>query len=97
MNRFTRITALALTCGLAAAATAQSGGDYLLRKHVVAGGGGDSAGSPYLLRGTAGQHDAGPAPGGAMSGGDYVLRGGFWPEAVTPRGEAIFSDGFEGD
>jgi hypothetical protein len=37
------------------------------------GGGGTSVGGNYQLSGTIGQHDA-----GALTGGDYVLQGGFW-------------------
>jgi hypothetical protein len=46
---------------------------------TVDGGGGSSSGGSYTLAGTVGQHDAGPA--GGMSGGAYVLHGGFWPGA----------------
>jgi hypothetical protein len=38
------------------------------------GGGGTSTGGVYSVSGTIGQHDAGPT----MSGGPYVLDGGFW-------------------
>ena len=70
-----------LTVGLLAAlllvtsvALAQSGGDYDLSWSTVDGGGYTfSLGGDYELGGTAGQHDA-----GSMSGGDYVLHGGFW-------------------
>lgn len=41
--------------------------------HVVAGGGGASALASYALQGTAGQSAA-----RVLSGGDYVLGGGFW-------------------
>ncbi len=53
---------------------AQSGGDYNLEWNTVDGGGYTfSSGGDYSLGGTIGQPDA-----GAMSGGDYVLLGGFW-------------------
>jgi hypothetical protein len=45
------------------------------------GGGGDSSGGPYTLRGTAGQPDAGRA-----SGGDFALVGGFWAAAPFEPG-----------
>jgi hypothetical protein len=51
--------------------TAQS---YSIDWYKIAGGGGTCAGSIYSLSGTIGQHDA----GGAMSGGNYSLTGGFW-------------------
>ena len=37
------------------------------------GGGGTSSGGGYTLSGTFGQADA-----GHLSGGDYILKGGFW-------------------
>jgi hypothetical protein len=40
---------------------------------TVNNGGGTSLAGPYVLSGTAGQPDA-----GNLSGGVYVLRGGFW-------------------
>jgi hypothetical protein len=58
--------------------------------HTVDGGGGDSAGGLYLVRGTAGQPDAG-AP---MLAGAYRLEGGFWPGAVSLSSNLIFADGF---
>lgn len=45
------------------------------------GGGGDSAGGSYSLRGTIGQSDAGRA-----SGGDYALIGGFWSAMPLEQG-----------
>jgi len=47
---------------------------YELSWHTIDGGGGRSIGGPYVLTGTTGQPDA-----GGMRGGDYELRGGFWP------------------
>jgi hypothetical protein len=40
----------------------------------VSGGGGVSTGGVYRISGTIGQHDAGPT----ITGGGYVLNGGFW-------------------
>jgi hypothetical protein len=48
--------------------------DYSIDCHKVAGGGGTSTGSVYSVSGTIGQPDA----GGAMTGGNYSLTGGFW-------------------
>jgi hypothetical protein len=42
--------------------------------YKIAGGGGTSTGGVYSASGTIGQPDA----GGAMSGGNYSLTGGFW-------------------
>lgn len=47
------------------------------------GGGGESSGGSYTLRGTAGQPDAGRA-----SGGDYSIAGGFWAAAPPELGPA---------
>jgi len=53
------------------AAPAQS---YSIDWFKIAGGGGTSTNGQYLLSGTIGQPDA----GGAMTGGNYSLTGGFW-------------------
>ena len=55
-------------------ALAQSGGQDLTRWTVDSGGATFSSGGGYDLGGTIGQPDA-----GVMSGGDYILAGGFWP------------------
>jgi hypothetical protein len=52
-------------------ASAQS---YSIDWYKIAGGGGTSTGATYQVTGTIGQPDA----GGAMSGGNYSLTGGFW-------------------
>ena len=55
--------------------TAQTGGDYSLTWTTLDGGGATMAeGGNYALGGTIGQSDA-----GRVSGGDFVLHGGFWP------------------
>jgi hypothetical protein len=55
-------------------ALAQEGDGYDLSWSTVDGGGYTfSSGGDYDLGGTVGQHDA-----SSMSGGDYVLSGGFW-------------------
>ena len=48
--------------------------DYEITWSTIDGGGGTSTGGNYALVGITGQPDA-----GQMSGGDYVLSGGFWP------------------
>ena len=53
---------------------AQTGDPYDLTWSTIDGGGGRSTGGAFILEGTIGQPDA-----GLMSGGDYVLAGGFWP------------------
>ncbi len=60
-------------------AVAQSGGDYDLSWYSVDGGGATfCTGGAYTLGGTTGQADA-----ASLSGGDYVLRGGFWGSGMT--------------
>jgi hypothetical protein len=67
--------ALAAMLLLTSAALAQQGDGYDLSWSTVDGGGYTfSSGGDYELGGTAGQHDA-----GSMSGGVYLLCGGFWP------------------
>ncbi len=56
-----------------ALALAQSGGGFHLSWWTADGGGGFSAGGPYMLGGAIGQPDA-----GMLSGGSYTLIGGFW-------------------
>ena len=47
--------------------------EYSIDWSTVDGGGGTSTGGVYSVSGTIGQPDA-----GAMSGGNYMLAGGFW-------------------
>jgi hypothetical protein len=60
-------TALSLWCASAFAQT------YSIDWFTIDGGGGTSSGGQYSLSGTIGQPDA-----GKLSGGNYVLEGGFW-------------------
>jgi hypothetical protein len=46
---------------------------YAIPWWTVDTGGGVSQGGPYILSGTAGQPDT-----GSLSGGAYLLKGGFW-------------------
>lgn len=63
---------------LAGSAQAQSGGVYSLVWNTLGGGGQTFAtGGAYRLGGTAGQPDA-----GQLSGGVYMLSGGFWTSGV---------------
>jgi hypothetical protein len=63
---------LLLAAGVLGAQAAAEG--YALAWWTVDGGGGDSAGAPYTLSGTAGQPDSGPR----LAGGRYALTGGYW-------------------
>src|SRR5262245_51388622 len=47
---------------------------YSINWYKVSGGGGTSTNGQYGITGTIGQPDA----GGAMSGGNYSVTGGFW-------------------
>ena len=59
------------------AALAASG--FSLPRWVIPGGGGSSAGDSYDLSGSIGQPAA-----GTLSGGTYVLNGGFWAGGAPP-------------
>ena len=50
------------------------GQSYSIDWYRISGGGGTSTGATYQVSGTIGQ----PEAGGAMSGGQYSLTGGFW-------------------
>ena len=47
---------------------------YSIDWYKISGGGGTSTGATYQVTGTIGQ----PEAGGAMSGGQYSVTGGFW-------------------
>jgi hypothetical protein len=63
------ITALAAALLLTSAASAQ----FAVNWFTIDGGGGTSTGGTFSVSGTVGQPDA-----GAMTGGTYMLYGGFW-------------------
>jgi hypothetical protein len=75
---------LFLATGLAA--HAQS---YSIPWAKIAGGGGDSTGGVFTVRGTIGQHDA----GGPLTNGIYSVVGGFWvlPSAIQITGAPILT------
>lgn len=74
----------AMLAGLAAADSLTNG--FTIPWWTVDNGGGTSQGGAYSLSGTAGQPDA-----GSLSGGSYVLRGGFWSgAAVMPSVPTIY-------
>ncbi|MEM7115129.1 MAG: hypothetical protein AAF614_22005 [Chloroflexota bacterium] len=52
---------------------AQTGGGFDLSWATIDGGGGNSSGGNFALRGTVGQPDA-----GLLAAGDFSLEGGFW-------------------
>ena len=75
---------LLLLAGGFQAARAQS---YSIDWYKVSGGGGTSTGGVYTISGTIGQPDA----GGGLSGGNYVVTGGFWSiyAVQTPGAPAL--------
>jgi len=74
------LLALLLVSGVALASAS-----YDLSWHTVDGGGGASSGGEFMLYGTAGQPDA-----GSLSGGAYVLTGGFWGGASAGGGHKLY-------
>jgi len=70
MKTWSFIRLIALFASSTISAIAQ---DYQIDWHTISGGGGSSSGGPYTLSGTIGQADA-----GTLSGGNYVVEGGFW-------------------
>jgi len=76
-NSLIVVIVLLATSLLLAVVWAQSSADYDLSWSTIDGGGGVSGGSSYVVMGTAGQLDAGPA----MSSADFRLVGGFWAGA----------------
>ena len=71
MKTSLRLLILAAAASVSLTASAQS---YSIDWYKIAGGGGTSTGAIYTVTGTIGQPDA----GGAMTGGNYSLTGGFW-------------------
>jgi hypothetical protein len=67
-------TVIVLVSGIALAASG-----FSLPRWVIPGGGASSAGDAYDLSGSIGQPAA-----GTLSGGAYILNGGFWAGGVPP-------------
>ncbi len=82
------LPALLLMAAASPQAGVPAGGDYSLRKEVIASGGSAGSGGPYTLVGTVGQSVVGPTGSGAIQ-----LQQGF--HAGTARQDEIFSNGFE--
>jgi len=74
---------------------AAKGTGFAIARHVIAGGGGTSSGSTFVIRGTIGQADADPLH--PATGGVFAISGGFWPgiAPAAPAADAIFTNGFE--
>lgn len=67
-----------------------SGGDFVITKSTIDGGGGTSSGGDFSITGTIGQPDAYPQ---ISSGGGFALAGGFWANATVV--DLMFKDSFE--
>src|SRR5437868_13663573 len=76
-----------------ATAIPQSGGNFVIQKSVITGGGGTATGGTFTMDGTIGQHLAGVQ----STGGTFDLRSGFWGGggASTPQHRTRFD--FDGD
>lgn len=91
MSRRPVAACLFLLCLVPGLPQAQSsGGSYVLRKHAIAGGGGQASGGSYQLVSTTGQSSASIA-----SGGSYRLVGGFHQPMGAAPSQAVFANGFE--
>lgn len=91
MSRRLAGVCLVFLCLLPTLPCAQSsGGNYVLRKQALAGGGARATGGSFELVGTAGQAHAAVA-----SGGSYRLVGGFHQAAGGPPSPSLFANGFE--
>lgn len=78
------------------AAVGKVQGDPLaLPRHVIATGGGRSAGGAWVIRGTVGQADAEPLQPSTDGSGFYAITGGFWPALPAPQSDWLFADEFE--
>ena len=73
-SRSATLSVFALSSLLCSFAAAQ----YSIDWHTIDGGGGTSAGGVYSVSGTLGQPDT-----GNMTGGDFVVHGGFWVSAAV--------------
>lgn len=83
------LCALLASIGLHAVAQS-SGGNFVLTKFALAGGGGVASGGAFGVVTTAGQ------PAGVHSGGAFQLVGGFHqPAGAGANGARVFCDGFE--
>jgi hypothetical protein len=72
-----------------------AGGTLAIPRHVIATGGGRSAGGAWEIRGTVGQADAEPLQPSTDGSGFYAITGGFWPALPAPQTDWLFADEFE--
>jgi hypothetical protein len=83
---------LAMLLTVNADAEPLSGGDYVIAKSTIDGGGGASAAGSIVLIGTIGQPDAGFQ---STAGGENAIAGGFWAYVSDILRDLIFKDGFD--
>ena len=86
---------LVISAGIAISAgalAASAGGDFVMTKSTIDGGGGTSSGGSFSLTGTIGQADASSV---ISTGGTFSLAGGFWASGEIV--DLIFKNGFESD
>ena len=74
-----RNLAVVFIIGSALGAFQSSAQNYAINWYKIAGGGGTSSNSQFVVSGTIGQPDAGVT----MTGGSYALTGGFWTFAAV--------------
>ncbi len=60
-------------------APAQTGGDFVVKQSVIAGGGGSGSGGGFSVRSTIGQ----PVAGDSASGGGFSASSGFWTSGAA--------------
>ena len=90
MRKSSKVLGWVVAATAGGVALAQSaGGDFAITRQVIAGGGASAQGGDFGVAATAAQ-----ATAGTSSGGEYTLIGGF--HVPVPRGDPLFSDGFEG-
>lgn len=92
MRKYIAIILLGTVLSGPVSAGQPSGGDFVLVKSTLDGGGGTSSGGDFIVTGTIGQPDASAY---ASTGAQYVMVGGFWAQITGLIAELIFKDGFE--
>ena len=87
MKKISGLDCLFILAAFAASVAAQSGGQFLIEKSVIAGGGGRSGSGAFTLDGTVAQSVAGIN----STGGTFELGGGFWGGGAAPSSNATVS------
>ena len=92
-RRYAGLATLALWLLTSACCNRANAQSYAIDWFTIDGGGGPSTGATYQVTGTIGQPDA----GGAMSGGNFSLTGGFWSlYAVQTPGAPLLTINYTG-